>query len=173
MSQLQISTKRERSLAELVVVVLLVLSLMAIFVFYYFKHAQQIEQAGFKQLMNNFSARIVLIKSQWFMQQQPEKMWITEQMLNEDSTTKKGERLVNLTKHGWVTIPQQALACQQVWHTVMATPLSFFKQPISAVLIHQQDDVNSLNQHYCRFSTASGLFFDYNSASGMVKSAVN
>jgi hypothetical protein len=202
--------KRERSLAEQVIIISLLFILMASFIHSFFKNKTQLNNIGFITLANNFSSQLVLIHSQWLMTGRPAQLILTEvknPALSQDNLSivdqngvksaiankeikkvqhidsqHKNQRVIKLNKNGWVINDnknRQLLPCQQVWQQVMNTKMTFSKQLISAVQVQQKTKVdtkiNYPKRYYgvkkslvCRFSIATGQFFNYNSINGRV-----
>ncbi len=160
MTSQQVAEKSEKSLGEMLVVVVLVALLMASFIFYFFKHQGQLTRAGFESVSNVFSARVNGIHAQWFMELQPQNITI-------DSSTEGDSKIVvPVNDDGWVDVQNSALRCQSIWQYVMESPLIYMKQPIGAVLVESQGE-HSIS--YCQFSLPSGEYFTYQSNNGKVK----
>ncbi|MBL4911245.1 MAG: hypothetical protein JKX78_14690 [Alteromonadaceae bacterium] len=70
--------KRERSLAELVIVISLLFILMASFIHYFFKNQPELNNVGFNNMANNFASQVVIIHSQWLMSGRPAQLTLTE-----------------------------------------------------------------------------------------------
>jgi len=124
--------KRERSLAEQVIIISLLFILMASFIHSFFKNQSQLNNIGFTTLANNFSSQLVIIHSQWLMSGRPAQLILTEvslqqvdQELDPKLTFKqngsksatfnkkiktvqnigsshKNQRIIKLNKNGWV-----------------------------------------------------------------------
>ncbi len=161
MTSQQVAEKREKSLAEILVVVTLVGLLMVSFIFYFFKHQGQLTRAGFESVSHVFSARINGIHAQWFMDAQP-KFVVIESNLSAE--TEKNIR-VPVNQKGWVDVQNPALRCQNIWQYVMGSPLVYMKQPIGAVLVAP---IENMDASYCQFSLPSGEYFTYKSSNGKV-----
>jgi hypothetical protein len=161
MTPLQVTEKSERSLGEVVVVIVLVALLMTSFIFYFFKHQGQLTRAGFESVSHVFSARINGIRAQWFMDSQP-KFVVIESNQNDK---RKTELKVPVNRKGWVDVQNSALRCQSIWQYVMESPLVYMKQPVGAVLMTPRgDEIAS----YCQFSLPSGEYFTYQNDNGKV-----
>jgi len=165
--------KREKSLGEIILVVLLFSILMASFIYYFFKNETQINNAGFVNLANNFVSQVIFIRSQWLMDGRPAQI----KVINNGSRKKPVKtKFITVNKKGWVTSNELNLPCNDIWQNVMATPMFFAKQPVSAVQLQRNVGLNetSLNEAIpliCRFSIASGQFFEYYAQNGKVISA--
>lgn len=159
MTSQQVAEKSEKSLGELLVVVVLVALLMASFIFYFFKHQGQLTRAGFESVSHVFSARVNGIHGQWFMDLQPQNVVIESSISSEKIN-------VPMNKAGWVDVKNTALRCQRIWRYVMESPLIYMKQPIGAVLIESS---SQSRKSYCQYSLPSGEYFTYDSENGKVK----
>jgi len=161
MTSLQVAEKSEKSLTEILIVVVLVASLMASFIFYFFKQQGQISQAGFSSIAQVFSARVNGIRGQWFMDLKPRFVGLTSHQIQPD-----GGLIIQVpvNKWGWVDSHEANLPCQIIWHYVMEAPLLYMKDPISAVLVEQQKQVLP----YCQYSLPSGKYFTYQRHNGKV-----
>jgi competence protein ComGC len=176
--------KRERTLAEIVIVILLLSVLMASFIHYFFKNQAQINKVAFNNLVNNFTSQVLLIHGQWLMSGKPEQLLLKEVGLEQQASKEQQQnatlaqtRKIFLNKAGWVSSKVTSLACQKIWQQVMATPMIFGKQPLAVVQLLKKNKLpkNSKalttinnNAFICRFSIETGLFFEYYSKNGRV-----
>jgi len=151
--------KREKSLAEQVIIVLMVAALMASFVYYFFKEEAEITQVGFSSLASRFASQVTAIKAQWYMDKQPNMVYVKTANLDDEPL------LIKVNKNGWVQPVENDNACKAIWQWVMQTPLFFMKQPISVYSV--TDNINSSVSH-CRYSLPSGEFFEYWPKTGKV-----
>lgn len=161
MTSLQVAEKKEKSLAEILMVVVLVALLMASFIFYFFKNQGQLTRAGFESIAQVFSARVNGIRAQWFMDKQPDFVKVKSSNRQPDGSN---EVMVPVNSKGWVDAGTTALSCQQIWHFVMESPLDYMKQPIGAVLVGPK----SQTMNYCQYSLSSGEYFTYYRHNGKV-----
>ena len=162
MTSQQVAEKSEKSLGEMLIVIVLVALLMVSFIFYFFKHQGQLTSAGFESMSHIFSARVNGIHAQWFMDAQPKFVAIESSI--KDKNDKK--IMVPTNKAGWVDVEESALRCQHIWQYVMESPLTYMKQPIGAVLVES----NGNRWHsYCQYSLPSGAYFTYQSDTGKVR----
>tara|TARA_R110000744_G_scaffold76431_8_gene151474 strand:- start:5038 stop:5544 length:507 start_codon:yes stop_codon:yes gene_type:complete len=161
MTSLQVSEKNEKSLTEIIVVIVLVALLMASFIFYFFKQQGQITRAGFESIAQVFSARVTGIRAQWFMDSQPDVVNLKSNQVQPD-----GGRVlkVQVNKSGWVDTNNEALSCQIIWQYVMEAPLLYMKEPVGAVLVEYESQV----EPYCQYSLSSGEYFTYHRNNGKV-----
>ena len=164
MSQQAVSDKKEKSLAEQIIVVLLFSLMMAWFIAFFFKQEQQITETGFKTLASTFSAKLVSVRSQWLMDLKPDAVKVKSLAVQfEDSTQEVIVTPVN--SKGWVDVEQASLGCEKIWSLVMDMPLSFMKSPISVIEIKK---TASGKQKLCRYSISSGDYFEYYPTTGKV-----
>jgi len=162
--------KREKSLGELILVILMFAILMAIFIHYFFKNQAQINQVGFTNLANNFASQTMLIHSQWLMDGRPNQINMVE---FDPQIHERVTKVINLNKKGWVIGKSSQLICQEIWQSVMSIPLTFVKQPVSAVKLKRKvllKDPRRIqkNDIVCRFGIESGQFFEYYLKNGKV-----
>lgn len=155
MTKLAVITKREKSLSENIIIIVGLGILMASFIYYFFKQEQQLSHTGFDYIAGNFSSRIMAIRAQWFMDNQPSKVQVRN----------KSNGLIAVNNKGWVDYHNQSGNCEKVWHAVMDTGLVFMKQPIAVIFLgktaHQK-------QGSCRYTLPSGEYFDYQMSNGRV-----
>jgi len=155
--------KRERSLAELVIVIALLFILMASFIYNFSKNQTEITDVGFNNLVNNFASQLIIIHSQWLMSGRPATLRLSEMnssqlatknserktptSLASSNTAKHVKRQVLLNDKGWVindSNNQKVIACEQVWQQIMNTPMIFNKQPIVAIKIKQNTALKNI-----------------------------
>lgn len=155
------SNQREKTLGENIGIVLLFAIMMAIFIYYFFKQETQLTQVAFDRVANNFSAKIMAVRAQWFMDNQPKFVIIKD---NENNT-----RHIEVNKSGWVDFQSNDQNCRQIWSVVTESELSFMNQPVIIVEINN-DLEHKLN--VCRYSLPSGEYFDYYLTQGKVTSVM-
>jgi hypothetical protein len=175
MSRQELSDKKEKSLAELIISGLLIALLMMSFIYYFFKEESQLTKAGYSSLANSFFTRVTTIHAQWYMENKPSKVILTVLDNSNQSTGQSGretKKIIPLNKAGWVDVDDKAkvgtlssTACQRIWLLLMETPMSFMRQPISAIEVKENKRKSG---RVCRYTIASGEFFEYHSANGKV-----
>lgn len=158
-----VSDKKERSLAELIIVIVLITVLMKVFISAFFSQEKQIKDVGFYAISSNFSAQLTAIHAQWIIDGHPQRVQLS--LLND-----KEAQAISVNKFGWVDVEKNTLACEQIWQQVMTMPLLFMKTAISAIEIKKG---NSKQGRICRFSIASGQYFEYSSVNGNVLNGKN
>ena len=150
--------KREKSLAELVVVIVLFAVFMAIFISYFMKQKEQITHAGFNTLANNFFSKVNAVHGQWFMDQKPSLVQLSVIGSAENE-------LIPVNVYGWLDVKENTFACEKIWYFALETPMEFLKSPVSAVEIKKSSQKQART---CRYSISSTVFFEYHSLTGKV-----
>ncbi|MBA6336736.1 MULTISPECIES: hypothetical protein [unclassified Colwellia] len=167
----QVSAKKGKSLAENLIILAMIGLLMATFLYYFFKQEQHLSRVGFDSVANTFSARVIGIHAQWFMDNKPS--WV----LIKEATAVNGDRENNriaVNKLGWVDIAtvnslSNENECQKIWQQVLATPMIYIKQPISAVIVNiKTNQVGQQQKYLCQYSLPSGEYFEYHPSNGKV-----
>lgn len=150
--------KRERSLAELVVVIILFTFLMSVFISYFMKQKEQITLTGFNTLANSFVSKLNAVHGQWFMDQKPSVVQLSVM-------GRADKEFIPVNKKGWIDVKEEQFACQKIWQVTLATPMEFLKSPVSAVEIKKNEEKRT---RYCRYSISSTTYFEYNAQTGKV-----
>jgi len=163
MSQQMVTEKREKTLAEQIMVVLLFALMMSGFIAYFFKQEAQITQIGFKALANSFATKLIAVRSQWFMDKKPNRFFIQTSTASQEGQVEK--LLVSVNDNGWIDVSEDTLACEKIWRLTMNLPLVFIQSPIAAVEVKK---TVSGQGRICRYSILSGEYFEYHSGSGKV-----
>ncbi len=172
------SEKKEKSLAEFVVIVALVGMMMAIFINFFIKNESQFTQAGFATLAQNFNTKVYAVHAQWMMDKQPNIVYLAS--LNKDQ-----KQAVSVNKAGWIDVQQAQVPCEAIWQLIMETPINSMKFPVSAIEVRtsvgkQQSKHNSKLQREqsgpvnseCPYVIIDGSYFQYNSAKGKVSQVI-
>lgn len=150
--------KRERSMAELIVVIVLFSLLMATFISHFMTQKEHISQAGFNRLADNFFSKVNVVRSQWFMENKPSSVMLAAMGSND-------KERIPVNQWGWLDVENEPLACQNIWQLALDIPMEFMKSPVSAIEIKsplkQQGKV-------CRYGIDSGIYFEYHSYTGKV-----
>jgi hypothetical protein len=150
--------KRQKSMAEFIVVIILSLVLMASFISQFMSQKEQISQTGFHQIADNFVSQVNLVRSQWFMDNKPKKM-----LLRIVGQPKKIS--VSVNQWGWIDVDDNRFVCEKIWQLVVNQPLDFIKSPVSAIELNIGDEQQG---HVCRYAINTGQYFEYRSATGQV-----
>lgn len=156
------SEKKEKSLAEFIVIIALVGVMMAVFINYFIKSEAQFSHAGFNTLAQSFNTKVSAVHAQWLMDKQPNTVLLA-------SFNKNGKQAIPVNNAGWVDVKQKQLACEAIWQLIMETPMSLMKFSISAIEVHD----NTKEQHVqvkalCRYALLNGSYFHYNRTNGKV-----
>jgi hypothetical protein len=171
MTRQQVSDKKGKSMAENLIIVAMLGLLMASFIYYFFKQESHFTKVGFDAVANSFSARVTGIHAQWFMDNQPR--WV----IIKETTNLNGSReniRVAVNSAGWVDISTEEYltvenGCQLIWQQVLATPMVYMKQPISAVLVNKSvTNERQQKSRSCQYSLPSGVYFEYQPSNGKV-----
>ncbi|WP_286270012.1 hypothetical protein [Thalassotalea hakodatensis] len=154
MTQQEQANSREKSLSENIIIITLVACLMSVFIYYFFKQEQRFTKVSFETAASTFSTRVMSIRAQWFMENQPSVV-----------TIKKEDMTISVNGKGWVDFQQVNNNCGKIWQVVMQSPLTFMNQPVAAIERFREKPTL---QRSCRYQLASGEYFDYALQTGTV-----
>jgi len=168
------SEKKEKSLAEFVVIVALVGVLMAIFINFFSKNESQFTQAGFATIAQSFNTKVNAVHAQWLMDKQPNVVFLA-------TFNSKEKQAIPVNKAGWIDVQQTQLSCEAIWLLVMEVPITSMSFTISAIEVHtslgnqQRKKKNKLKREQgifgnseCRYVILDGSYFQYKPAEGKV-----
>ncbi len=165
----QVSDKKGKSMAENLIIIAMVGLMMAVFVYYFFKQEHYLIKTGFESVANSFSARVTGIRAQWFMDKQPRWVVIKETVVI--NGRRKNTRIA-VNSAGWVDVDGSSSNrndCQEIWQQVLATPMVYMKQPISAVLVNiTSNSQRKKENRLCQYRLPSGEYFEYQPNTGKV-----
>lgn len=150
---------RDKSMTELLVIVIVLGLLMASFISAFFEQEEEINDAGFNALANNFASQVQVIRGQWMMDGRPSRL-VLKEVSGRQST-------VIVNEFGWVT----GETCQAIWQSVLDIPLTFMNQPVGVVakIVAGEENLDVTSQtHSCRYALNEHIFFDYLLLSGKV-----
>ncbi|MDX2369718.1 MAG: hypothetical protein QNK36_15185, partial [Colwellia sp.] len=154
------SEKKEKSLAEFLVIITLVGVMMAVFINYFVKGEAKFSRAGFTTLAQTFNTKVSAVHAQWLMDKQPNIVLVA-------SFNNKNKQAITVNHAGWVDVKQKELACEAIWQLIMETPMSLLQLSISAIEVH--DKTNEQHEQakvQCRYVLLDGSYFHYNRANG-------
>ncbi len=160
------SEKKEKSLAEFVVIVALVGVLMAIFINYFIESEENFTNAGFATMAQSFNTKVNTVHAQWMMDKQPNIVLLA-------SLNKKEKQAISVNRAGWIDVPKAQLPCEAIWLLVMETPMNLMNVSVSAIEVHTSKD-KSLNEQkiaetsQCHYVLHDGSYFQYDRARGKV-----
>ena len=157
MSRADISEKKEKSLAEQLIIVVIISVLMATFWRQFNVNEQAISDTGFKALANSFTTKVQTVHAQWFMDKQPNIVSLKDAQGNVEK--------ISVNQHGWVDTLDDEQRCLKIWQQVMNLPLVFIKQPISVVTIKR---AQSAQYPVCRYGLNELSYFEYNIKTGKI-----
>ena len=153
--------KKEKSIAENILVVILLVVLMGSFVEVFFKQEQEVTDGGFYSMKSTFTSKIMMVHAQWFIDTKPSSVKIKQSQDQQISYSS-----IPVNHYGWVDVTDKTLRCEKIWQFVMDMPLVFMKKSIVAIQINK---ASTAGHGSCRYQLSSSQFFDYDSASGRVE----
>lgn len=163
------SEKKEKSLAEFVMIVTLVGVMMAIFINFFSKNESQFTQAGFTAIAQKFNTKVNAVHAQWMMDNQPS----TVQLASLNNLNKQA---VSVNRAGWIDVKHEQLACEKIWLLVMEVPITEMKYPIGIIEMHTLENKKLSEEGYsnseCRYVLLDGSYFQYNRANGKVSTEI-
>ncbi|TMM47834.1 hypothetical protein [Colwellia ponticola] len=169
------SEKKDKSLAEFVLIIVLVGIMMAIFIKLYNKNESQFRQAGFASIAQTFTTKVNVVHAQWMMDNQPSTVYLAS--LNNET-----KQSITVNEAGWIDVTTSVLPCQAIWQLVMQVPITAMKLSISAIAVHtgkepQRSEFSAeqlaLNKGLCRYVLVDGSYFQYNRVNGKVSKLSN
>jgi hypothetical protein len=167
----QVSAKKGKSVAENLIILAMIGLLMATFIYYFFKQEAHLSRVGFDSVANTFSARVTGIHAQWFMDNKPRWVIIKETTtVNGDSESNR----IEVNEAGWIDVAlvkgiSNQNECRKIWQQVLATPMVYMKQPISAVSVNiKTNTATEQKNRSCQYSLPSGEYFEYQPSNGKV-----
>ena len=156
------SEKKEKSLAEFLVIIALVGVMMAVFINYFIKSEDQFSHAGFSTLAQSFNTKVSAVHAQWLMDKQPNIVLLA-------SLNKNEKQAMPVNSAGWVDVKQKALVCESIWQLIMETPMSLMNFSISAIEVHDKTKEQGVQvKALCRYALLDGSYFHYNRTNGKV-----
>ena len=158
--------KKEKSLAEFVVIIALVGVMMAVFIKYFIKNESQFTRAGFTTIAQTFNTKVSAVHAQWMMDKQPNVVYLAS--LNKDK-----KQAVSVNEGGWIDVKQEQLPCEAIWLLVMEVPMNSLKFSVSAIEVNKvqnssQQEQDKTENNECRYVLRDGSYFQYNRAKGKV-----
>jgi len=94
--------RKERTLAEIVIIVLLSAILMMNFIHYFFKQEDKLTQVAFNRITQSFSTKVTAVHAQWFMDQQPNIVIVKFSENPENKAANKVRRLLLIKMDGLI-----------------------------------------------------------------------
>ncbi len=151
--------KKQRSLAEFIIVVVIIAVIMKLLLDLFFSQQAKITNTAFVGLAQSFTSKVNVVHGQWLMDEQPG-LVVLKRM------NSKEKQYVNVNKAGWVDNDHDSLACHIIWQQALSMPLNVVKSKVIAIEIKNKAIKNG---RLCRYSIANGQSFDYRSDTGKVK----
>lgn len=160
------SEKKEKSLAEFLIIIAFVGVMMAVFINYFIKNEGQFTHAGFSTLAQGFNTKVSTVHAQWLMDRQPS----TVQLV---SFNKKDKQAISVNKAGWIDVKQKQLVCEAIWQLIMETPMNSMQFSISAIEVYSNlNERDEKTKEQCRYVMLDGSYFQYNRANGKVSKVI-
>jgi len=160
------SEKKEKSLAEFIVIVALIGVMMAIFINFFIKNETQFTQAGFATIAQSFNTKVNAVHAQWMMDKQPNIVYLA-------SLNKEQKQAIPVNKSGWVDVKQPQLSCEAIWQLVIEMPISAMNFPVSAIEVRTSlNKRNDFDNNKCRYVLLDGSYFQYSRAKGKVSKVI-
>lgn len=156
---LNYSEKKQRSLAEFIIVVIIIAVMMKLLLDLFFSQQAKITDTAFIGLAQNFTSKVNVVHGQWMMDEQPNTVILSR--LNS-----KEKEYIKVNAAGWIDDTHASLACHKIWQHTLGMPLIVVKSTVIAVEIKNKAIKNG---RLCRYSIANGQSFDYRSDTGKVK----
>lgn len=160
MSIRQVVEKKERSMAELLIIIILLGVLAVVFMNSFFKQEKNISNAAFDALANTFSSKVQIVHGQWMMDKQPNVVELAS--LPEQDI----ERVV-VNRKGWIDDDSAHDACKNIWQMATNAPLKFMNHVVSVVEVERTGQQGRVCR-YVVYQEDLQLAFEYSSASGKV-----
>ncbi len=163
------SEKKEKSLAEFIVIVALVGMLMAIFINFFIKNEARFTHAGFATIAIAFNTKVNAVHAQWMMDKQPNIVYLA-------SLNKSIKQAVTVNKAGWIDAQNSDLPCEEIWQLIMEVPMHSLNYPISAIEVNESqlsgNGQNGKEIQQCRYVLLDGSYFQYNRSKGKVSKVI-
>jgi len=151
--------KKQRSLAEFIVVLIIIAVMMKLLLDLFFSQQEKITNTAFVGLAQGFTSKVNVVHGQWLMDEQPDTVVLSQ-------INSQEKQYIKVNSVGWVDSAHKSLACQNIWLQTLAMPLKVVKSPVIAIEIQNKAIKNG---RLCRYSIANGQSFDYRSDTGKVK----
>jgi len=150
--------KKQRSMAEFIVVIVIIAVLMKLLLDLFFAQQVRITNTAFVGLAQSFTSKVNITHGKWLMDGEPATV-----VLNRANSQDK--QYIDVNEAGWIDNVHTSLACQRIWKQTLSMPLQVVKSPVVAIEIKGKTIKNG---RLCRYSIANGQSFDYRSDTGKV-----
>ncbi|WP_286262987.1 hypothetical protein [Thalassotalea atypica] len=158
MSTRQIVERKERSMVEVLIIVVMIGVMASVFMNFFFKQEEHLNKAAFESLAQTFSAQVQIVHGQWLMDKQPRVVRLAT--LNDEQNS-----LITVNGAGWIDAEDSSTPCHDIWDLAMEIPLIFMNEPVSVIEIEHN---NKIEERVCRYGSGENLSFDYHSRNGKV-----
>lgn len=171
-------SKKQKVISEKVIVIAIVVSLMAFFLYDFTEQDHKLTNTGLNSTVLAFSSKLNIVRSQWFMDKQPNVVVLRE--FTHDDKQQQNHQNIPVNKKGWVDISNETnetnekgtlklSPCQLIWQYLIGDELKIMNAPVVAIEIN--DKTEGLNR-VCRYQTNGGAYFEYDSANGKITGAL-
>ncbi|MFD2167774.1 hypothetical protein ACFSJY_16090 [Thalassotalea euphylliae] len=157
MSRQEIIASKEKSKAELMMIVALIAIMMAVFLEYFFRQEETLTGTGFSALKGRFVSEVQVIHGQWLMDGEPA---LVKQKNAAGQLTQ-----IRVNKQGWVDSTSDNQRCHDIWIQVIGSQPELLKKPVSVIEILRQ---GSEQEFLCRYAISKTQFFEYSPKTGKI-----
>ncbi len=154
--------KKSFSLFEFIIVIVIIALLMKAFMALFFEQQTQVTNSAFSALVQRFSTKINLVHSVWLTSGQPNMVYLAPIKV---SLGENNNSAIPVNSAGWIDDNHPRLACQRIWQHVLMAPMVVVNSQVIVVDINRR---SGSKERVCRYSLASGAFFDYFTQQGKV-----
>lgn len=161
MSSRQIAERKERSMIEILIIVVLMGALAVVFISTFFKQEQQFSDTAFNALTQTFASRVQVVHAQWMMDKQPNVVEL--RIVNSNEIER-----VTVNKNGWIHSTKTISPCQDIWIMATGAPLVFMNSPVTVIDIERAGQSGQV----CKYLTGDEndqYSFEYWSNNGKIK----
>lgn len=165
-----ITDKKEKSLAEFLVIITLVGLMMAFFIRYYIENEAKFMQAGFANVAQTFNTKVGAVHALWMMDNQPNIVYLS-------SFDQNKAQAIPVNHAGWIDVKNGDFPCDKIWQLVMEVPMSAMKFSVSAIAVNLPTGESTNTQvrkgnHLCRYVLPDGSYFQYDRVKGKVSQVI-
>ncbi len=154
--------KKSFSLFEFIIVIVIIALLMKAFMALFFEQQTQVTNSAFSALVQRFSTKVNLVHSVWLTSGQPNMVYLAPIKV---SLGENNNSAIPVNSAGWIDDNHPRLACQRIWQHVLMAPMVVVNSQVIVVDINRR---SGSKERVCRYSLASGAFFDYFTQQGKV-----
>ena len=154
---------RNFSQIKVLLIVVIVLVLMATFLSYFNKNEEDLYKTSMAASAAEFTSKVLLIHSQWFMTGKPDSVTIKERLpgSNEEFESK----VFNLNEFGWPDLVLDHDACERIWNKVTGAEMKVLNKSLFAVELKNNTKQKA---RICRYQLNERIYIEYNSSNGKI-----